>query len=197
MATHSAPREFAVVPPTTDPRLNILFFVVVPELLVLLCIWLILQRATVPTPMRPSVYTHQAFGLPILAIFAASTAFLFWAAQRRCVVLADDVLDVTATAYRRKLPVAEFDLDNAAIVNLDERRELRPFLRVNAFSQHGLRAGWYRSRKWKRLFCLLTEQQRVLLLPLRAGGAVLLSVENPTGLLHALRAVDDGARLRR
>jgi len=120
-------------------------------------------------------------------IFILTTALLWWAVQRRRIVLANGVLDITATFYRRKLPVAAFDLDKARVINLDEHGEWRPFLKTNGLGMPGLRAGWFRSRGFVKMFCLLTARERVLVLPESTGGATLLSIANPSALLDALR----------
>jgi hypothetical protein len=54
----------------------------------------------------------------------------------------------------------------------------------------GFAAGHFRLReKFGKAFCLLTDRQRVLWLPLRDGKTqLLLSLERPQALLDALRA---------
>lgn len=148
-----------------------------------------------------SVLSHRSILLPVaglfMAIFLIAFLVLGRAAKRRAIVLDDGVLDVLATFYRRRVAVREFDLDKSRIVDLRERSEWRPWIKTNAYAMPGLSAGWFRSRSWMRLFCLITDRQRVLLLPLRAGGALLLSAAKPIELLVALRATDDVQRGRR
>ena len=104
------------------------------------------------------------------------------------------MLDITATLYRRQLPLAALDMDKAQVLDLDAHREWRPLLRTNGMGLPGLRAGWYRSRNFTRMFCLLTTWNRVLVLPEHAGGAILLSAERPQDLLQALRDMADASR---
>lgn len=195
MANRSAPREFAVKQPAIDPRWTILLLVLLPELLVVVIV-IALFRQHAPAVLQPSLFVHRMIALPIVLIIACLVPALFWAARRRSISLADGVLEVVATFYRRQWLSTDFKLAEARVVSLDEHREWRPFIKTNGFGMPGLSAGWFRSRKWVSLFCLITDRQRVLLLPLRTGGAVLLSAENPAALLDALRAADDGARLR-
>jgi hypothetical protein len=188
MATRNAPREFAVTPPSRDPRLMIAFLVALPELLVTAGVVTMLSHAhAVPATMQSSLYVQSLIAIPVAAIFILVTSLLWWAVQRRRIVLADGMLDITATFYRRKLPVAALDLDKARIINLDEHGEWRPFLKTNGLGIPGLRAGWFRSRGFVKMFCLLTTRDRVLVLPESTGGATLLSAANPSELLDALR----------
>jgi hypothetical protein len=117
-------------------------------------------------------------------------AFLLLAMRRRSVELRDGVLDVRATLYRKRVAVTELDLERARVVNLAERTELRPWLKSNGMSMPGFRAGHFRLRgDFGKAFCLLTQRERVLWLPLRDGKQqFLLSLERPQALLDALRA---------
>jgi len=188
MATRNAPREFAVAPPPRNPFLMIVLLAVLPLLLSFGLAFIVLRRAHAMSPtLQPDLFAHGLIAIPVVVIIILVTSFLWWAVQRRRIVLADGVLDITATYYRRKLPVAAFELDKARVINLDEHREWRPFLKTNGLGMPGLRAGWFRSRGFVKIFCLLTASDRVLVLPESSGGATLLSVANPTELLDALR----------
>jgi len=188
MAVRNAPREFAVTPPSRDPRLMIALLVMFPLLLSLGLVFMVLGHAHAVSPaLQPDPFAHGLIVIPVAVIFVLATSLLWWAVQRRRIILADGVLDITATFYRRKVPVAAFDLDKARVINLDEHGEWRPFLKTNGLGMPGLRAGWFRSRGFVKMFCLLTTRDRVLVLPESTGGATLLSAANPSGLLDALR----------
>jgi hypothetical protein len=100
------------------------------------------------------------------------------------------MLDVRATLYRKRVPAAALDLGRARVVDLAERTELRPWLKSNGMSVPGFHAGHFRLRgDFGKAFCLLTQRQRVLWLPLREGKEqFLLSLEKPQALLDALKA---------
>jgi hypothetical protein len=188
MATRSAPREFDVALPSRDPRLMIVLLVVVPLLLFFGLVFVVLGRAHAMAPaLQPDLFVHGLIAIPVAMVFILMAALLWWAVERRRIVFADGVLDITATFYRRKLPVAALDLDKARIINLDEHREWRPFLKTNGVGLPGLRAGWFCSRGFVKMFCLLTTRDRVLVLPESTGRVTLLSAANPTELLAALR----------
>lgn len=83
------------------------------------------------------------------------------------------------------------------MVDLREHTQLRPALKTGGMSLPGFHAGPFRMRdRLKKGFYLLTDQQRVLWLPQRDGGALLLSLEQPQQLLDALRTVARPARGR-
>jgi hypothetical protein len=183
MSVRRPDREFAVVPPPHDPRFMVIPLVLLPMLIGLGVLFTVGPRAHAPVLLA----TLASAG----TIFIAAFGLMFWAVQRRRIALSDGVLDITATLYRRRLPLAAIDLDKAQVLDLDAHREWRPLLKTNGLGLPGLRAGWYRSHDFTRMFCLLTTWNRVLVLPEHAGGALLLSAERPQDLLLALRETAD------
>ena len=117
-------------------------------------------------------------------------AIMLQRSLRRLLVSFDgQILELRVAWYRLRLTVAEIDVANARIVNLDEQTELRPSLKTNAFALPGYEAGFFRLRDWRRkAFLMLTSRQRVLVLPLRDHRTVLLSLRQPQKLIDALRA---------
>ena len=78
------------------------------------------------------------------------------------------------------MPLAgDLDMDRARIVDLDERTELKPILRMFGMALPGFQAGWFLLRDRSPAFCLLTARRRVLWLPMRTGKSFLLSMERP------------------
>lgn len=114
-------------------------------------------------------------------------ACLSWAMRRQRILLDNRELQVQATFYRRKLPVDAIDLDKARVVSLEEHTEYKPGLKTNGFALPGFHAGHFRLRNLSKAFCLVTDRSRVLLLPLRDGGLLLLSPTHPVDLLARLR----------
>ncbi len=181
-------KNFPVADPARDPRWIIAVMLGLP-LLVLLGLGL----SHVDNRPMPPIAVYAMFTV----IFLIAFLVMCRAAKRRSISLDDGVLVVLATFYRRRVPVQEIDIDASRVIDLRERNEWRPWVKTNAYAMPGLHAGWFRARNWTKLFCLVTDRQRVLLLPLRAGGALLLSAAKPIELLVALRAVDDAQRGRR
>lgn len=118
------------------------------------------------------------------------------ALRRRRIVLDNRELQVRATFYTKKLPVEAIDLDKARVVSLEEHTDLKPSLKTNGFALPGFQAGHFRLRNLSKAFCLVTDRTRVLILPLRDSGMVLLSPARPAELLARLRELA-GATPRR
>ncbi len=175
MRTQQASQSFAVSPPSTLAWLMLVLLGGALPLGILCALWLTHQS------------THGA--LPMFVIIPLVLAFLLLAVRRRSVALQDGILDARAAMYRKRVAVAELDLGRARIVNLAERTELRPWLKSNGMSMPGFHAGHFRLRgDFGKAFCLLTQRERVLWLPLRDGKQqLLLSLERPQALLDALR----------
>lgn len=190
MATQKAVREFALVPPPHDPRFMIAALTLLP-MLIGLGVVLTVAHKDQNTPVLIALLASTGM------IFGAVYVLLFWAVKRRRIALVDGVLEITATLYRRRVPVGGLDLDKSQILDLDEHKQWRPLLKTNGLGLPGLRAGWYRSRDFTRTFCLLTTWNRVLVLPERDGGALLLSAAKPQELLQALRETADASRRAR
>jgi hypothetical protein len=112
---------------------------------------------------------------------------LTFALRRRRIVLDNRELQVSATFYTKKLVLEAIDLDKARVVSLEEHTELKPGLKTNGFGLPGFQAGHFRLRNLTKAFCLITDRTRVLALPLRDGGLVLLSPARPADLLARLR----------
>lgn len=126
-------------------------------------------------------------GIAAAAVAAVMAALLIGSIRRRSVSFDGTTLVVKAAFWTRRTPIGELDLDGARIVNLAERTELRPLLRMNGYSLPGYHAGHYRTRNTQKAFALLTAQDRVLAVPERGGTLLLLSLERPQSLLDALK----------
>jgi hypothetical protein len=131
--------------------------------------------------------------VPAIALVGAG---LGWMVRRRRIRLDNRELQITATLYTRKVAVEALDLAQARVVSLDEHTELKPRLKTNGFSVPGFHAGHFRLRNLSKAFCLITDRNRVLSLPLRDGGLILLSPAQPRVLLERLRELADIPRRR-
>jgi hypothetical protein len=92
---------------------------------------------------------------------------------------------------------ADLQLDNARVVDLAERTEYKPMLKLNGTGLPRFKGGWYLLRDRSRAFVAITGGPRVLWLPTRGKHALLLQPRQPQALLDALRArVGDGSHHR-
>ncbi|WP_126971297.1 PH domain-containing protein [Xanthomonas sp. BRIP62411] len=106
---------------------------------------------------------------------------------RRSVQLDDNRLIVRSTFFTKRVPLHALRLDSARIVDLAEHTAFKPGLQLLGFGYPGFKSGHYRSKSAARGFYLLTQSRRVLILPLRDNGLVVLSLEQPHQLLEDLR----------
>ena len=142
--------------------------------------------ALVPVMLLPSQTPAPWAWLAVPFVLLVG-AGLSWAMRRQRILLDNRELQVQATFYSRKLPADAIDVDKARVVSLDEYTEYKPGLKTNGFALPGFQAGHFRLRNLSKAFCLVTDRSRVLVLPLRDGGLLLLSPTRPADLLARLR----------
>lgn len=124
-----------------------------------------------------------------LAVIVLMGIGLGWAFFRRRVELAGNVLDVRSTLYRRRTPVADLLLDQAEVVDLSRDRRYGIRFKTNGYSMPGFYSGHFRLQGGGKGFALVTDRARTLVIPVRGGSSLLLSMERPQALLEALRKV--------
>ncbi|CAM4199519.1 PH domain-containing protein [Stenotrophomonas indicatrix] len=124
-----------------------------------------------------------------LAVIVLMGIGLGWAFFRRRVELAGNVLDVRSTLYRRRTPVADLLLDQAEVVDLSRDRRYGIRFKTNGYSMPGFYSGHFRLQGGGKGFALVTDRARTLVIPVRGGSTLLLSLERPLALLEALRKV--------
>lgn len=124
-----------------------------------------------------------------LAVIVLMGIGLGWAFFRRRVELAGNVLDVRSTLYRRRTPVADLLLDQAEMVDLSRDRRYGIRFKTNGYSMPGFYSGHFRLQGGGKGFALVTDRARTLVIPVRGGSTLLLSLERPQALLEALRKV--------
>jgi hypothetical protein len=178
-----APQEFKVIPP---PSYATAFLVlaggVLPFLIVVGMLWFgRMDHAGLIRFLPAVVVVVLVLGISLVAM------------RRRSVALVGNLLDVRAALFRERTSITDIDLERAKLVDLAERTDLSPFIKITGMSMPGFHAGRFRLRgKIAKAFCLITDRHRVLWLPLRNGKEqLLLSVERPQALLEALKAATD------
>lgn len=131
--------------------------------------------------------TFSVVMLGVAALVMPLGWFLWRAAGRHRVTLDLDSVEVATTFYRRKLALSALRVDEARVVDLDERTELRPFLKTNATWLPGLRSGWFRLRNRSKALVATLGDRRVLWIPTRDGYDLLLQPNHPQALLDELK----------
>ena len=124
-----------------------------------------------------------------LLVIALIGVGLGWAFFRRRVELDGAVLDVRSTLYRQRTAVPELLLEQAEVVDLTRDRRHGIRFKTNGYSMPGFYSGHFRLQGGGKGFALVTDRERVLVLPVRGKATLLLSVDRPQALLDALRTL--------
>lgn len=106
--------------------------------------------------------------------------------RRRHVRIDNDTLVIAAGLNTRRVAIGDLDPASARVVDLRERMQYKPAIKLFGTRVPGLSMGHFRLRDRSRAFVLVTDPTRVLLLDERSGRHLLLSLENPQALLAAL-----------
>lgn len=106
--------------------------------------------------------------------------------RRRRVRLVGDELVVHAGINSTRVRREDLDPAHARVVDLAERTEFAPGIKLNGSALPGYQAGHFRRLDGQRSFALVTDRHRVLVLPQRDGRRLLLSLAQPQALLDAL-----------
>lgn len=96
-------------------------------------------------------------------------------------------LDLRGDWYGREIPRASIRGDEARVVDLRQERDLQPVSRRFGTGLPGYASGWFRLRNGERALVYLTDQRRAVFVPTDLGYSVLLSPNDPEGLVSALR----------
>lgn len=107
--------------------------------------------------------------------------------RRQALTLSADALELRSSFYRCRTPLPELKLDQARVVDLDERTELRPTLKTNGFSIPGFHSGWFLLRNRRRTFLAIGEGRRKLWLPGSGRHDLLIEPVDAAALLARLR----------
>ena len=121
----------------------------------------------------------------ILAIVAA--VLLLGLRPARFEVTAEG-LRIRGSVFGRLIPAAQLNTAGARIVDLNASPELRPKWRTNGIGLPGHLSGWVRLANHEKALVFLTDRNRVVYIPTKAGYSVLLSPADPDAFLTALRA---------
>ncbi|WP_449466277.1 PH domain-containing protein [Stenotrophomonas humi] len=177
----TASGPFKVAAPTS----SLLLWLWLPMLLVLSINPLIQLFAGKP-PFNASFNSWG--GWPVLLLVGSALTLAY---RRRELRMESRQLIIAATLYTRRVPLSSMRLDRARVVNFDENPDFKPGMKSNGFQFPGFRAGHFRMKGGGKDFCLITDNSRVLVLPLRDGATVMISPEQPRALLDELKQLAD------
>ena len=188
MSPVAEPR-FQLVPP--GPRARAWLFTLC------LLLPLVLTAATLAIPVLTGSATSLVGGSVPLTValvlggLALLCGALWWVLarfmRRQALRVSADALEVRSSFYRCTTPLAELKLDQARVVDLDERTELKPTLKTNGFSIPGFHSGWFLLRNRRRSFVAIADGRRKLWLPGSGRHDLLIEPADPAALLARLR----------
>lgn len=188
MSPVAEPR-FQLVPP--GPRARAWLFTLC------LLLPLVLTAATLAIPVLTGSATSLVGGSVPLTValvlggLVLLCGALWWVLarfmRRQALRVSADALEVRSSFYRCTTPLAELKLDQARVVDLDERTELKPTLKTNGFSIPGFHSGWFLLRNRRRSFVAIADGRRKLWLPGSGRHDLLIEPADPAALLARLR----------
>jgi hypothetical protein len=139
----------------------------------------------VPAGMRPLYLL-----LPIVAVLAGGLGLLAltgYGSQRARFVLSDAGLDFRGDVYGSRVPWGMLRVQDARVVDLEREGALRPRSRRLGTALPGYAAGWFRLSNGERALLYVTARRRVLYVPTSLGYSLLLTPQDPDGMLADLR----------
>ena len=122
----------------------------------------------------------------IVALCALAPVIVLIAVMRRRVSFDGETLRIVAGLNQTRVAKAQLKLDEARIVQLDASPETRIGIKTLGTAMPGYYAGHFRQIGGSRVFALVTDKRRVLVIPERDGRLLMLSLERPQALLDAL-----------
>jgi hypothetical protein len=103
--------------------------------------------------------------------------------------VSDAGLRLTGDLYGRTIPASDLRGGAAHRININETGDLQPVRRTLGTGLPGYRAGWFRLRNGEKALLYVTDATKVVYIPTRLDYSVLLSPEDPEGLLNAIRTL--------
>jgi len=94
--------------------------------------------------------------------------------------------------YSRYIPASELSLDGARPIDLTAAPEYQPKWRTNGTGLPGYNAGWFKLQNGEKALLFVGDRRRVVLLRVRSGYNLLLSVPEPEKFLTVLRGMIRG-----
>jgi Bacterial PH domain len=115
-------------------------------------------------------------------IFAGGLLFVGFTLSRAGVSVKDGALVINTGFGTKQVALSTLQRDSLRVVDLSEKTDLRPMLRVWGTGLPGFSGGWFRLRNGEKAVCLLLDRSRVCYLRSDDGQTLLLSLQHPETL---------------
>lgn len=189
MSKRAPDPRLQLVPPGTRPRLWMFFLCVLLPALVTVAALLAVKDGDTHWDFAggdPVMVGAAVVGTEAL-LMSAVWALLDRAMHRHRLALSADSLEVKTSFYSRVVPLSELRLDEARVIDLDERAEFKPGAKTNGYSVPGFHSGHFRLRNRGKAFVAIAGERRALWLPTDGDAGLLLQPRQPDALLNRLR----------
>ena len=178
--SHPTPQASFTIPPLGTPAKTVLAALAAATLALAIAALLL----PIPTWVRLAV---------AVSLFAVSglLGYFLYGGLRGTATVGTDALRLNVPVYGRSIPRASIDKAGIRVITFASSPHLRPRLRSNGMSVPGYHVGRFSLANGSPAFVALTAMDReVAYVPLADGTAVLLSVEDPKGLVTQLAQLD-------
>jgi len=180
-------KAWQLVAPGSKPR-AILFAIAVALPLTVILVATLWERAgkqASAVATRGFSFDIVTFGTPVFLIL------LWWlldlAMKRHRLQLDGEQLRIRTSFYTRNVALSDLRLDQARVVDLDERPEFKPALKANGYALPGFKSGHFGLSNGESAFVAIAGARRALWLPTKSGKGLLLQPHQPDALLKRLR----------
>ena len=136
-----------------------------------------------------SLWLLAAFVVTLFAVLAFLLVQTARGASRSRFEVSTQGLRLRGDMYGRLVPTSSIRGDAIRIVDVDRSPELVPRARTFGTAVSGYQAGWFRLRNGEKALLYLTDRSQAVYVPTTAGYSVLLSPQDPQGLVDRLRAI--------
>jgi hypothetical protein len=113
--------------------------------------------------------------------------WLAYSVTHSSVKLLESGIAVKAIFYGRQVPYASIVIDETKMVDLRERPEYTPAIRINGVGLWRVQLGWFRLKSGEKALVILTDISRAVYIKTREGYAVLVSLSDPETFINELR----------
>jgi len=137
------------------------------------------------TPANKAPMLFAAMLAPLVILL--TTVLILRSLNRASVYVDQGELVVNSSIRSKRIPLSALRAHGLSVVNLSERTDLKPVLKLWGTSLPGFSGGRFRLRNGERAICLLLDRTRVSYLRSDDGTTVLLSLKEPEQLRGLLQ----------
>jgi len=133
-----------------------------------------------------SIWAFVLVMLALIGILVLYGRFMYWSKYTSYEV-DDSQLRIQGGIYSRIMEREQLLLDDASIENIKGHELYGIRIRTNGIGLPGFKSGWFTLKNGEKALLFVTDQNRVLRIPTKDDFSLLLTVDDPEGLLNTLR----------